>query len=209
MSPHNPSIPLCWDSLKRIHDHFASIAFDICAQGNEVEPQLFTLDVTIDDPLSKIVATSPAIVKSFLNSTRSKIALATLMKNLLNPQSKVAREHKNQHGFFPGLLVQINEAWMSTKRNGTNHVAPSLDSDRKEVLLIILHTCAMSIPVVHMIVSTPRRHCLSADFPAYDSVPGMKGSMNIFDPETSNLSHEGSLTNNSASNGDLREPTFH
>lgn len=161
--PHN------WAALKAVHDHFMRVAFDICARGEEIAPQLFVVRANSQGRVVKLLALPPGLMGRFMDSDRGKDAFSEFLADLLTEGTALREEILGQMGNEPNLLVQINEAWMSTlgkDQSPEGSIRPSRDPNRQEIIVITLHTPERSIPVMHRIVDKPKRHAERGEFPS-------------------------------------------
>lgn len=161
--------PPSWAALKAVHDHFMRVTFDICARGEEIAPQLFVVRANSQGRIVKMLVLPPDVIGRFMSSDRSKDVFSEFLADLLTPGTPLREEILERMGTEPNLLVQVNEAWVSTLNSeeapqGT--VRPSKDPNRKEAIVVTLHTPLMSIPVMHPIVDQPKRHATAGPFPA-------------------------------------------
>lgn len=181
---------ISWESLNKLQHQFSQQAINICNKGEDVSPQIFILELAQGTGKHKMVALDGELVHSFFNSDEGKEALSEFLKNMLEPGTKLRHSFETQTGFSPSVIVQINEAWvsMATSTRGLagpdgNLIRPSLDPQRKECIMVLLHTARGSIPTVHIIESEPVRHCVRGEFPGPES---LQNSMGLFAVQDTN-----------------------
>lgn len=161
MIDHN-NLPCPWDALAAIHDEYAKATSSILAQRGGIAPQLFVLEV---DPTGEVLhgaATPPDIMYNGFRDEQGKEAFALMLKELLDPTSRLVRLVENDHQFKPNLLVQINEVWMVRRTaeemaDGDGKL-PSECEDRQEAICVFLHTRAGTIPTMHPVQRKPNPH---------------------------------------------------
>lgn len=187
------NIPFPWESLKKIHDHFASVAIKCCDEGQEVAPQLFLVDALDSGEVRNMAVFPPEMVAFFFeNGVRGKDMFAQLLHDLLKPGHPTQEKTREQLGFTPRLLVHVCEAWASVGKSledmEGNYVPPSQDPQRKECILVTLHMAGTSIPTMHVIETEPKRHAVKGEFPSPDTIPLFSGRLSMqdsFGPEGS------------------------
>jgi hypothetical protein len=175
---------LPWNALKAVHDHFASVAFDICATGEEVPPVLMAVKATVTGEVTQMVGVNTGTLHTNLRNETGKDSLARLLRGLLTDNTDVRRRFVASNGFSPDLFVQGNEAWIAAVPPGTEPSTcgrPSKSRHRKEVIAICLHSRQGTVVVCHEIATKPNRHALPAEFPTPEAVQQVSGRFSVQD----------------------------
>lgn len=162
-----------WDALKRIHDHFATHAATFVHSGAEVNPQLFLLRSDDSGKVVNMGFLDPETMHHFFRDEAGKEAFAEFLKLIFTHDSEVRLAFSQAQGFEPNLAVQVNEAWavVPSERSqaddsGTvDGLRPSKHPDRRECLLVTVHTRLFSVPVMHAIEDKPARHVVPGVWP--------------------------------------------
>jgi hypothetical protein len=178
---------LPWNALKALHDHFANVAFDICASGQEVPPALIAVEATATGEITQMAGVNTGTLHTYLRNETGKDSLARLLRGLLTDNTDVRRRFAASTGFAPDLLVQVNEAWMATAPAGSEPSTcgrPSQNRHRKEVVAICLHSRQGTVVVCHEIVKRPRRHAVPAEFPPSAAAHQVSGRFCVQDVPT-------------------------
>jgi len=179
---HSTQLP--WSALKAVHNHFANVAFDICASSDEVPPALLAVKADETGEVSQMAPIEAGTLHTYFRNEAGKERFAQLLKGLLTEESEQHRRFVAFAGFSPDLLVQVNEAWMTPAHQGA---APgksgraSKSSQRKEVIAISLHTRHGTVAVCHEIAAKPTRHAVPADFPAAEKAGKVSGLFSVGD----------------------------
>ncbi len=154
--------PVSQDLIKKLHDHYAHAAISIFNDEKEVVPQCFLIGVDGDGNVTDTEATPAKQMQMFFGSERGKDIFALFPKEMLDDTHEVHQITKKLLGFAPTVIVQVNEAWMRYAKKDALYdgVAPSQHPDRKEVILISIHTRTGSIIGMHKIEAQPKRHAV-------------------------------------------------
>lgn len=166
--------PYPWAALKAIHDQFADTALALFNSGEEVQPQVLIVNTDAQGKVQGLAALPPEIMDEFFGDRKSnnRDHFAQFLKEMLAEGSALRKQFEQATGYAPSVLVQINEVWTvktsaeaAAKGFVVLDVPPSESPDRQEAVMLMLHTRAGSIPVVHFVESEPTRHCVRSDFP--------------------------------------------
>ena len=182
-----PSTHLPWSALKAVHDHFATVAFDICATSDEVPHTLMAVKADASGEVRHMVPVAAGSLHTFFRNDAGKERFAHLLKGLLSDNSDEHRRFVAFAGFSPDVLVQVHEAWMAPAQPGTalgKSGRPSKSRHRKEVIAISLHTRQGSVAVCHEIATKPTRHAVPAEFPTQEEAPLVSGRFSMDGPAT-------------------------
>jgi hypothetical protein len=173
-----PSTHLPWSALKAVHDHFATVAFDICATSDEVPHTLMAVKADASGEVTHMAPVAAGSLHTYFRNDAGKDRFARLLKGLLNDSSEEHRHFVAFAGFSPDLLVQVNEAWMTAATPGTKPGTAGRSSKsppRKEVIAISMHTRQGTVAVCHEIATKPKRHAVPAEFPTPEVAPLVSG----------------------------------
>jgi len=175
----NDPVTLDWSALKAVHDRFAEVAFGYCAGGCEVKPMLFAVRADARGEVLDMMPMPERLMADAFRDERGKDAFARLLYALVadTPHSRICNAAL---GWTPNVYVQINEAWWVV-RTGARDVCTDLskEPDRRECILINLHTRERSIPVKHEIVAEPMRHAVRGAFPTPLDIDSFSGRFSV------------------------------
>lgn len=150
-------------ALEAIKEHFREITFDICAAGEEILPQLMAIRTDAEGRMTGWAAL-PQFGLLFTEGRRGAAMFSRCLPLLVRADSPLHRYIAEAIGFDPVVFVQINEAWMAPateeEMNDPNRTPPSERADRREAILIALHTHARTYPWGYEIVAEPTRHAV-------------------------------------------------
>ena len=166
---------LSWDVLQKLHDQFAAIAIAIFNNGEEVAPQLFLLrpDSTGQGAMA---ALPPEMMRQFFGAEGGKDQLARLLESVLTEGHPLRQQVKEAAGFEPTVLVQVNEAWalLEPQEEDLEKLAAggtlAKHPQRREVVLVALHTRFGSFPTYHLVEDKPHRHCVQGPMQRSDEL---------------------------------------
>jgi hypothetical protein len=132
-----------------VHAHaiLGTIAVKIINEGEELEPQLFIVEVKNKDDnqsdIEGIIAIDPRLVMMMQRDGMTKDALMAMIRKLLNPQSSLHQQIKSMVDLRPDFVVHITEAWIASylpDNDPLSELAPSERHDRTESLMMLIHT---------------------------------------------------------------------
>lgn len=160
--------PLDWHALEAVHDHFIGRAMELCAQ-DEHPPVLIAVRARANGQVLGSMPFPAEVIARLFEDEAGKAQMARLLLDLV-ADTPMSRATWFLMGFVPDVLVQIHEAWW-VMRPSAPAVRQDLSQapDRRECLVISLHTRAGTVPVMHEIVAEPTRHVVRAPFPAADA----------------------------------------
>jgi hypothetical protein len=170
--------------MKGVHDHFATVAFSICASSDEVPHTLMAVKLDASAEVTHMVPVAAGTLHTYFLNEAGKERFARLLKGLLTDDSAEHHRFVAFAGFSPDLLVQVNEAWVTPVKRGTapgKAGLPSKTGHREEVIAISLHTRRGTVAVCHKIAAKPTRHAVPVDFPAADEAPEVSGRFGVGD----------------------------
>jgi len=164
---------LNWDALNAVHDY-------ALAQARvDAPPQLLLLSTSpMGEVLHRAELPAEVMLKFLSMGAAGKYVLAKLMADVLTEGSFPRSLFHKEHGFYPNGLAQVNEAWVTEHpkdADTSNLPLPSEDPNRREVLLVVVHTAARSVPAWHPIVEQPHRHVEPAPFPKEGDLVNVSG----------------------------------
>lgn len=142
--------------IQEIYDHFAHKAVDIFNEQGECPPQLYGVWVNPETGKpSDIAIIDMHLVRHFFSSNESKDQLRLFIEFLLEtPLPGVPLDRPAD------LVVHISEAWTvsRTSKNVEPYIPPSECDDRRETIIVLVHSegnTAMGACDIH---DTPKRH---------------------------------------------------
>jgi hypothetical protein len=152
---------LTWTGIKALHDRALEAAQEVVAMGEEADPQLIICKAKPDGELLGSYILPPYLTKAFFErGLAGKNAFAMVLHDMLVEDSETRTKFVAAMKFEPNALVQVNEAWATSHARDANLrevPAPSEDPNRREVLMISVHTPTQTVPVLHNIAQNPRR----------------------------------------------------
>lgn len=150
--------------IKTLHDQYSKIAISIFNDGNEVTPQCILIGLDDDVNVINAEPTPPELMRFFFGSEHGKNVFAIYLRDLLDDNHEVHQGAKTAFGFAPKAIVQINEAWMRmADKDGLDGPPPSQHPDRKEVILVSIHTREGTTINMHKIMDQPKRHAVFSE----------------------------------------------
>lgn len=170
-----------WPEMKALHDEVYEVMKGEVEHMPELPPQLMVLGEKTKKGGRHHYLVSEKLMRVFFSDDGGKDKMMYFIKSLLTEDHEIQTMFAPVFGFSPVCVVQINEAWMGRHSGpGEKFVRPSEDPNRKEVLLIVIHTPGLSIPTCHEIIPIPFRHLKRGEFPRGGE---FLGRMSLQDPE--------------------------
>jgi len=159
----NPAPEIDWNALRAVHDHFRDVGF-LCVAEGEAYPQFFAVQANAEGRITHLGA-MPQIIE-FMADEAGKEKFARMLPQLVG-DTPMHRSLSEAMGFEPNVFVQVAEAWVGYElKDGETYDVPPCDQpNRREALVVILHTQASSVVVPHMIETQPTRHAVAHPFP--------------------------------------------
>jgi hypothetical protein len=153
---------LTWAGIKALHDRALEAAQEVVGTtGEEADPQLTICKVKPDGELISSYILPPHITKMFFErGLAGKNAFAMVLHDMFVEDSETRTKFVAANHFEPNAMVQVNEAWATSHSRDVNLrevPVPSEDPNKREVLLISVHTPTQTVPVLHNIAQNPRR----------------------------------------------------
>ena len=168
-------VTVFWEHLKNLHEQFVTKAIEIFNNGGDVTPQLFMVEMSDSGEIHHMAGCDPHSMHMLMSDETGKEMFAAFIRDMFDAESPVRIQMKEQK-FNPNVMIQINEAWMSMDASFSK---PQNDPERKECVLVTIHTEFGSIPVMHFIEDKPKRHVVKEEFPDESVLGSYKGRFAI------------------------------
>ena len=151
------------EQLATVYEYFAKKAVELFNTEGSVTPQFFMvgLGTSAAAPIISLSAVDPRMVQSLLSSSKGKDMVKPLLRMLLNDDSPFRTMMKKKNLALPDVVVQINEAWMTTPERspGWKEFEGSLENlpGRQEAIVVAVHGPLQSAMGICPIDDTPVR----------------------------------------------------
>lgn len=152
------------DDFRLIYDSLAQKAVENFNAHGELVPVI--LEVVLNEPgkLPQVTPVNPAFVFEMFNEGAAGMERLGQLVRLALTRGSPMREAMVSAGVTPpDLLVQINEAWVRSVTGKSPHdvprdgIPPSEHPDRKEAILVLIHTPEETVMGSCPILENPRR----------------------------------------------------
>lgn len=161
MTTHPPGVKL-------VYDHFARMAVDIFNDRAEFLPKLFAvyLNASHEKITDIALIDSLIVIEFFRNHERGRL-LQLFVRTMLEQPGLLDDKTR-----LPNFIVQINEAWQ-VRSNCPKQTGPlSEHPDRREVILVMLHSLDATAIGHCPIHDAPNRHAEYAPLGKYTTIGG-------------------------------------
>lgn len=157
--------------LKALHDQIAERAIADFNKTGKIAPTLVLFQLEEDFRVHSVMPLPDALTASFFSGPAGKNVLSQVLRDIFTDGGAV-RERMIADGFRPDLAVQVNEAWVrrtnsldEAQQRMSSKESLAHDPQRSEAVVILMHTAEATLPVMHPISETPKRHCSMGEFP--------------------------------------------
>lgn len=174
-----------WEFLEHFHNHIAPQACAVFNETGNLPPQMYAVGVDAENRMCVLVV-PPDLVGTLFSSPEAKDAQMGFVKSLLNQDGAEHKHIRETEGVAIDAVFALSEAWIVEKSvpKGAaipQNIIPSESPDRKEVLLVMVHTEHYSFSVSHPVSADKNRQATLAPFPAKESLPFYTGRMTVQD----------------------------
>lgn len=151
-------------AIKDLHDHLMENAVNDFNANGEVTPSIFVAEISDAGELKQAAAVPADVSARFFTSFGSPDDINGFIAELLSKDGAIHCRMKRDSNISVNLVVQILQGSMESSPK------------RVDAILFLAQTTEGSFVVPHFILEEPKRHCVTSDFPPFESIRYAKGA---------------------------------